>query len=299
MTVRRWRLWVSIALAASALVGCASGTADRPSEPTDNEVVTAVPESADGISFVRDGRLMVIQAGQAKPVPTSDPVQAVGMGADAGGLVFRDAPGEASAQVSWYLPGSDKPSGLWVSDDAGSLGSVRYLRDADTVWFSTFGDPKTQLKVATPPSSEAMIRELDSSFNGEFDVDERGELIAYVGNAQNPSVLMVADAEGESAVPTELGLIFSPDLTPDGTMLCFVGGQSAEDMSIWVFDREQGEVRELTQTRGLKPTVPVFSADRANVAFRSADDGSLWIADLAGGKPQKLPFMADEGPISW
>lgn len=299
MSVRRWHLLASVALVACALSGCSSGAADQPSAPADNKVTSTVPKAAEGISFVRDGQLTVIRAGKAEQVSVPGPVQAVGVGADAGGLVFRDSPGEARAQVSWYQSGSDNPQKLWVSEDAGSLGSVRYLRDADAVWFSSFGDPDTQLKLATPPSSEAMIKALDSSFNGEFDVDGRGEIVAYVGNSQNPSVLMVADAEGESAVPTKLGLIFSPDLTADGAKLCFVGGQSADALSIWIFDREQGELRELAQTRGLAPTVPVLSADGTSVAFRAADNGSLWLVDVAGGKPQKLPFVADEGPIGW
>lgn len=299
MTLRSWRQWVCVALITGALTGCASSAADTPTEPVKDQVASQAPKSADGILFVSDGQLMVIQAGKAEAVSLPGPVQAIGTGADVGGMVLRDSPGQASAQVSWFRPGSDKPTALWTAKDAGSLGTVRYLRGADAAWFSTFGDPKTQLKVATPPSGEAMIRALDSSFNGEFDVDERGEIVAYVGNAQNPSVLMVADAEGESAVPTKLDLIFSPDLSADGATLCFVGGQSASDLSLWIFDREQGVLRELTQTRGLKPTVPVLSTDGARVAFRSADDGAIWIADLAGGKPQKLPFVADEGPLGW
>ncbi len=301
MSGRPWPVCVSAALIACALVGtgCAPKAETPSPTPAGTAVSTTVPEAAEGLVFVADGRLMVIRDGKAETSEVEGIVQAVGVSADGSGLLVRDKPGESSADVSWYLPESDEFTKLWRSDDAGSLGHVRYLRKADSVWFSVFGDPGTLLKSASPPSSEAMIRALDSSFNGEFDIDSRGEIIAYVLNAQNPSVLMVADAEGESAVPTKLGLIFSPDLAGEGAALCFVGGQTPEDLAVWVFDREQGELRELAGTRKLTPTVPVFSADGSSIAFRSADDGSLWIVDVASGKPQKLPYVADEGPISW
>jgi len=301
MRGRPWLVCVGAAVIACALSvgGCVSSPESPAPVPAGNEVATSVPTAAEGLAYVAEGKLMVIRSGKAEQASDVGTVQAVGTGADGGGLLVRDKPGQSSADVSWYLPGPDELTKLWRSDDAGSLGPVRYLDQADSVWFSVFGDPETVLKSASPPSSEAMVRALDSSFNGEFDIDSRGEVVAYVGNAQNPSVLMVADAEGESAVPTKLGLIFSPDLAAEGAGLCFVGGQTSEDLALWVFDREQGELRELTETRKLTPTVPVFSADGANVAFRSANDGSLWIVDVASGKPQKLPLVADEGPISW
>ena len=299
MIMRSWLTYVSAVLLACALSGCTSTTESPTPEPADTEVGSSVPTAAEGLAFVADGQLMVIRNGKAERTDTPGTVQAVGTGANGGGLLVRDKPRESSADVSWYLPGAGELTKLRRFDDAGTLGLIRYLNQADAVWFTVFGDPNTVLMSASPPSSEAMIRALGSSFNGEFDVDSRGELIAYVGNTQSPSVLMLADGEGESAVPTKLDLIFSPDLSPQGTELCFAGGQSSEDLSVWVFDREQGELRELTDTRKLTPTVPVFSADGANVAFRSADDGSLWIVDVASGKPQKLPFVADEGPIGW
>ncbi len=299
MGERLWRVWACLALVALVLSGCTPKTEDQAPVSDLNPVVSTAPRVADGISFVSEGQLMVIRDAQAEKVATPGKVQAVGTSADAGGLVVRDSAAATSAQVSWFQPGTGKLSELWRSDDAGSLGSVRHLSKADAVWFSVFGDPKTVLKSATPSGSEAMVRALDSSFNGEFDVDALGDAIAYVSETQNPSVLTLRDSEGESAVPTGLGLIFSPDLSADSESLCFVGGQSATDLSVWVFDRGQGELRELDQTRGLGPTVPVFSADGANVAFRSAKDGALWIVDVASGKPQKLPFTADEGPIGW
>lgn len=302
MSGRPWLACLSAALIACALSGpgCTTPKTESPSPaPAYTEVATSMPEAAEGLAFVVGGRLMVIRDGKSEKATVRGTVQAVGTVADGGGLLIRDQPGDASAEVSRYEPASDKMTKLWRSEDAGSLGSVRYLSQAESVWFSVFGDPETVLKSATPPSSEAMVRALDSSFNGDFDIDSRGEITAYVGNAQNPSVLMVVDAKGESAVPTKLGLIFSPDLSAQGTELCFVGGQPSEDLSVWIFDREQGALRELAETRQLTPTVPVFSADGANIAFRSAGDGSLWIVDVSSGTPQKLPFVADEGPISW
>ncbi len=299
MRGQAWLAGMSAAVVLCTAIGCTPNAENPSPTPADTTIATSVPAAAEGLTFVADGQLMVIRDGKAEKTAVAGTVQAVGTGADRGGLLVRDNPGEASADVSWYQPGSDKVTKLWRSDDAGSLGPVRYLSQAESVWFSVFGDPDTVLKSASPPSSEAMIRALDSSFNGEFDIDSRGEIIAYVGNAQNPSVLMVADGEGESAVPTKLGLIFSPDLSTEGTTLCFVGGQTSEDMSIWILDREQGQLRELTETREQAPTVPVFSADGASVAFRSAGDGHLWIVDVESGRPQKLPFVADEGPISW
>ena len=299
MSGRFWFTCMSAAVMLCAATGCTPKAEGPSPTPADTKVATSVPAAAEGLAFVAGKQLMVIRDGKAEKANAPGTVQAVGTGADGGGLLVRDKPGESSADVSWYLPGPDELTKLWRSDDAGSLGPVRYLNQADSVWFSVFGDPKTVLKSATPPSSEAMIRALDSSFNGDFDIDSRGEILVYVANTQNPSALIVADGEGESAVPTKLGLIFSPDLSAQGTELCFVGGQSSEDLSVWVFDREQGALRELAETQKQTPTVPVFSADGANVAFRSADDGSLWIVDVESGKPQKLPFVADEGPISW
>jgi len=299
MSKRPWRVCACMALVALALSGCAPKTGGLPPVPAENQAVSAVPKVAEGISFVVEGQLMVIRGSKAEKVAAAGQVQAVGTGADAGGLVVRDSAPATSAQVSWFQPGSGKFTELWRSEEAGSLGAVRCMGKPDAVWFSVFGDPKTVLKSATPPGSEAMIRALDSSFNGEFDVDALGDAIVYVSETQNPSVLTLRDSEGESAVPTELALIFSPDLAADGESLCFIGGQSATDLSVWVFDRGQGELSELAQTRGLGPTVPVFSADGVNVAFRSAEDGALWVVDVAGGKPQKLPFTADEGPIGW
>lgn len=301
MSRRTWSAWGTMAMVVLALTGCAQKSDTQTQSSTPNPVGSTLTKEADGISYVDAGKLMVLRGGQVEQVTTPGMVQAVGIGigVDAGGLVVREAPAAKSARLSWYSSVTDKLNELPASGAIGSLGSVRYLSNLDSIWFSVYGDPDTLLKSATPPDAEAMTRALDSRFNGEFDVDSRGETIAYVGTSQNPSTLMLRDGEGESAVPTKLALIFSPEFSVDDTLLCFVGGQSGEDLSIWVFDRGQGELRELSKTRGLKPTAPVFSAEGEKVAFRSAEDGSLWIVDVASGKPQKLPVVADEGPIGW
>lgn len=299
MGPRVWRVWGCVAVASLALLGCASTTGTKESKPVATGVEAASLADGSGISYVAAGQLMALRDGQAERVATKAPVQALGTGADAGGLVVRDTTSAQPANISWYSPETGKLTDLRQSSEGGSLGSVRFLSKLDSVWFSVFGDPDASLKSATPAGADAQVRALGSSFNGEFDVDSRGETIAFVGAGQNPSTLTLKDGEGESVVPTKLALIFTPDLSADGTTLCFVGGQSAADLSVWVLDRSQGKLRDLSKTRGLKPTVPVFSADGARVAFRGAEDGSLWIVDVASGTPKRLPIVADEGPIGW
>lgn len=294
----RWGAWGCTAMVVLALTGCSQNGETR-AQVTPSPVGAVIPKQADGISYVNAGKLLVLRDGQAEDVTTPGTVQAVGIGVDAGGLVVLDADQPESLRLSWYSSATGKLSEIPFSATTGSLGSVRYLNKPDSLWFSVYGDPDTLLMSATPSDAEAMARALDSGFNGEFDVDSRGETIAYVGNNQNPSTLTVRDGEGESAVPTKLALIFSPEFSADDTMLCFVGGQSPEELSIWILDRGTGALRELTETRGLKPTMPVFAADGAKLAFRGAEDGSLWIVDVASGKPQKLPVIADEGPFGW
>ena len=299
MRQRHWAIVLSGLAVAGLLVGCSSGTAASKPQPQSEATATQVPAAAEGISFVQDGSLRVVRNGRAEAVPAADKVQAVGRGSDAGGIVVMGASGSSNGQIGWYQPSAAKILPLWRTEERGNLGSVRYLKGADSVWFSVYGDPKALLKSAAPPSGSPVIRKLDSGFSGEFDVDAKGEGIVFVGASQLPSTITLRDAEGESLLPVKLGLIFSPDFSADGTKLCFVGGQKASDLSIWVYDIQSGESAQLTRTRDLGPTVPVFSADGTKVAFRSSKDGSLWITDVSDGQPVKLPFTADEGPIGW
>lgn len=297
---RNWGVVLGWIVAMCVLqAGCSSGTtvAEPPAKSAE-PAATAVP-SADGITFVKGGVLQVVADGKLVPVPAAQTVRAVGRGADSGGVVVEDTSGSSAGQLAWYAPGEAKPTLLWRSKEAGNLGTVRYLKNRDSVWFSVFGDPDAVLKSAAPPSGDQLLRALDPGFNGEFDVDASGEAIAYVGKGQEPSTLWFRDAEGSTALPVKVALVFSPDLSSDASRVCFVGGLKASELSVWVYDLDGGKPTELKQTRGLAPTEPVFSADGSRIVFRSGTDGTLWVVDAKQGTSVKLPFVADEGPVGW
>jgi len=280
------------------LTGCSSPEKVAPAKQTSSVTTAAAPASAEGISFVHDGTVQFIRKGKAETVKTDGPVQAVGRSADAGGIVVIGS-GSSASKVTWWASASAKPIELWKAGDSGSLGTIQYLKGTNSMWLSEYGDPEAVLKSATPPSGEQLIHEMDASFGGEFDVDAQGENFVFVGKNQDPSTISIRDAEGSGALPVELALIFSPDLSANGQKVCFVGGKKAGDLTVWTYDLATGKPAEVVKTRGLGPTVPVFSADAKRIAFRSAKDGALWVVDLKSGAPTKLPFIADEGPIGW
>jgi hypothetical protein len=281
------------------LGGCSSPAKVAPAEQTSSVATATVPASAEGISFVRDGELQFIRKGRAETVQTDGTVQAVGRASDTGGIVVIGDSGGSAGKVTWYASAAAKPIELWKASEPGTLGTVRYLKGTNSMWLSEYGDPEAVLKSATPPSGEQLIHEMDASFGGEFDADAKGESFVFVGKNQDPSTISIRDAEGSGALPVDLALIFSPDLSANGQKVCFVGGMKAGDLSVWTYDLATGKPAEVVKTRGLGPTAPVFSADAKRVAFRSAKDGALWVVDLKSGVPTKLPFIADEGPIGW
>ena len=68
---------------------------------------------------------------------------------------------------------------------------------------------------------------------------------------------------------------------------------------MWVVDAHSGAGIRLQGTEGLRPLALAFSADSKRVAFRSADDGHIWIVNTTGEGLQRTALVADEAPIAW
>jgi Tol biopolymer transport system component len=87
-------------------------------------------------------------------------------------------------------------------------------------------------------------------------------------------------------------------LSPDGHRLaCTVEWNDREanerHAAIWLFDRETGEMRQLTAGRAYD-SLPRWSPDGGKLAFLSNRDGSetqLYCLPLAGGEAERLTRM--------
>lgn len=260
-----------------------------------------LPPSADGIAFVRDGAAFVVSGGSAGEIAADGATKvAVGYSADGGSLLVTEERG--TRRVVLMAPASTGEPGSVVLDHAqgSTLGGVRAVPNTKQLFSSIYGDPATQLVVSgLAPASKKSTVPLQGAFSGEFDVDATGA-IAYTGSGQNPATVMLRTGTKERPLAAGLALAFTPAFSRDGARVCFTGSEKAAGpISVWVVDRASGTPRLVAGTENLKPMSPVFSPDGRSIAFRSAIDGSIWVAPAEGGEPRRLPLTCDEAPIGW
>ncbi len=285
----------------SAAAGCASqpphGAApDSASRPA------ALPAYADGLTFVSDGHVWTVGDGATNEVaPGGDAKRDVSRIIGGDGLAVTAESGQ-SAYVETVIPGDARRKRVHAANDASLLGSVRYDMSGGgfRLWASEFGDPATRLVVIRDGSGSVVHRLPLAGFSGEFDVDPSGKTVVYTGTGQNPAQLMVYSGSRSQALVAGFATVFTPSFSRDGGSVCFTGSRSPSDpLSVWVVDVHTKAVRAMAGTNGWKPTWPVFSPDGTRIAFRSGNDGSLWIAPLGEGAPQKLPLSASETALAW
>jgi WD40-like Beta Propeller Repeat len=261
-----------------------------------------LPPAADGLAFVRDGKSFVIKAGAAKEV-AADGGEKVDLAYSADGKMLIVTEARGSQRVVRLLDAGDRTSSTVVleSGDGSNLGPVRAATASGPLYRAELGDPANSLVVsALTPGSKSSTVALQAAFSGEFDVDARSGSIVYTGAGQNPATVMLRTGDAERPLATGLAAAFTPSFSSDGGQICLTGAERAGGpIAVYTVDRESGERRVVEGTEDLTPTSPVFSPDGASIAFRSAVDGSLWIASSIGGAPRKLDVTADEAPIGW
>ena len=108
-----------------------------------------------------------------------------------------------------------------------------------------------------------------------------GNLLAFIASG----TLAVMEADGKNRRNITAGGTFRPGWSPDGRQIAVMRG-----FSIWIFDVETREGREIPKTRvGMSPT---WSPDGAQIAFRSdirhEGNWDIYLIDIDGQNLKRL-----------
>jgi Tol biopolymer transport system component len=132
-----------------------------------------------------------------------------------------------------------------------------------------------------------------------------GSTIAYTTKAAGTWDIYVQRVGGRNATPVGADPErheASPAFSPDGKLIAF--HESDEDGGIFVAGATGESIRRVTDG-GFHPA---WSPDGARIAYSTEEilnpasrqaDGAIWIAEIAGGAPQKLEGTGDAAQPSW
>jgi eukaryotic-like serine/threonine-protein kinase len=92
-----------------------------------------------------------------------------------------------------------------------------------------------------------------------------------------------------------------PAVSPDGTLLVFVGNRRGEPAMLWLQRFDSLDARPLdgttVRTDTLSPALPFWSPDSRSIGFFA--DGKLKRIDVGGGSPQVICDAPQSGGASW
>lgn len=185
---------------------------------------------------------------------------------------------------------------------SGELGTARATGASASVYYSVHGYPSARLFAADArdlASRPASIG-LGDDFSGEFDVSSGG-VVVYTGTHQNPASVFLRARSRSRPIVEGFATAFTPALSPDAEQIAFTGtAREGDAIALWVVDAAGTRPRLVTGSVGLVPTWPVFSGDGERIAFRSAADGTIWVASGDGtAGPTPTGVACDDAPLGW
>lgn len=297
----RWAIVVvGLAIAVGA-VGCTTNktTTGRGGTSPDS----AVAPLPDGLAFIKDGAALVVRGGKPVEVLPGDKQQsAVVYDAEGEGLLVTENSGISRRTVR--LVKGARTETLLETDDGSNFGDVRFASALRKGFYIINGQPGASFhRLAPAPgwraTGEMPVRLPKSAALG-FDLAADGSTLVYATDTAEPTQLLVLDGLRARFSIAQLAYAFTPSFSRDATKVCLTGIKSAGDpVTIWTLDVGSRTLTEVPGTAQYRPTNPVFSPDGTRIAFRNADDGSVWIVPASGGTAEKLPLTVDDAALDW
>jgi serine/threonine protein kinase len=189
------------------------------------------------------------------------------------------------------------------SSPAYALGHLLLVRE-NTLLAQPFDASRLELTGDPFPIAEKVQHD-PLIWKGVFSVSQNG-VLAYQGGgtAQTGTQLLWVDRAGKPIRPvSDLGLFFTPRLSPDGQRLAVqITDPQGQNADIWIYELGRGTKTRFTfdPARDLNP---VWSPDGTSIVFASNRTGhfDLYQKAASGASAEELLFESndDKRPLSW
>lgn len=280
----------------TALAGCSLQKAPQDPDSESEQAASAYPE-LEGLSFVQDGSIWVIEDGAPRAVLEGiDPWSL--RTSSSGEYITWIQPVGTDAQVTGALKGDWRPEPIWVSDLGHMLSEAIHDDLSDTIWYTVSGDATGTIGVLeraerTQPQNVPLA--FEPSFSFTLDAHD-GSLIVPGGTQAPARLYRVADT---TELLLEAEIIFSPRVSADGKTIAMTGAMDgSQKMGLWLYDVKTTTLTQASAGPGV-PMDPAWSPQGTHIAFVDSQTNTIWTVDAGGHDAKDSGLAADEGGLAW
>ncbi len=172
-----------------------------------------------------------------------------------------------------------------------AIGDRLVARPFDPKAGALAGEPR-RLEEKTPTFVNTQDRAASVSLSGTL-------LVAAAGNERTKVVWLDRRGRPLGEIPLPRGAFGTPRLSPDGSRLALVGGDSGQqkEVDLWIVELASERASRLTFAAGSE-SYPVWSPDGSRLAFQSNRSGvnDIWVRPSVAGGEERVLYAS---PTAW